>query len=380
MNRKSFIALSLSAIPQSALLLSLLPGNNATAAKTFKGPRTGRFLYVATPGVRNYLEYGGHGIIVYDIDNRHQFVKRIPTAGLDDKGVPSNVKGVCVSRFTNCIYITTLTAMQCIDLMTEKIIWEKKYEGGCDRMAVSPDGKTIYLPSLENDFWHVVDAKSGDILKKIITNSGSHNTLYGPNGKNAYLSGLRSPYLTVTNTRDHTIAGKTGPFSASIRPFTINGRQTICYVNVNELLGFEAGDLLTGKKLYQAEVQGFQKGPVKRHGCPCHGIGLTPDEKEIWLCDGFNEQIHIFDATKFPAKQLQSIKVKDQPGWITFSLDGKYGYPSTGDVIDVKQRKIITSLKDENGKDVQSEKMVEIHFSGSKPDKTGDQFGIGRRL
>ena len=25
---------------------------------------------------------------------------------------------------------------------------------------------------------------------------------------------------------------------------------------------------------------------MKRHGCPSHGIGLTPDEKELWLADG----------------------------------------------------------------------------------------------
>ncbi len=34
-----------------------------------------RLLYVASPGVRNYLEYGGHGVIVFDIDNGHKFVK-----------------------------------------------------------------------------------------------------------------------------------------------------------------------------------------------------------------------------------------------------------------------------------------------------------------
>jgi hypothetical protein len=44
------------------------------------------------------------------------------------------------------------------------------------------------------------------------------------------------------------------------------------------------GDVRTGKKLYHAEVQGYQKGPVKRHGCPSHGIALTPNEKELRLC------------------------------------------------------------------------------------------------
>lgn len=66
------------------------------------------------------------------------------------------------------------------------------------------------------------------------------------------------------------------------------------------------------------------------------------------------------------------------PGWITFSLDGKYAYPSTGDIIDVKTRKIVTTLQDQYYNDVQSEKMVEIHFSGGKAVAAGDQFGIGQ--
>src|SRR6185369_10738618 len=47
-----------------------------------------RLLYVAEPGIRNYLEYGGHGVLVFDIDRDHRFVKRIASAGLDEKGQP----------------------------------------------------------------------------------------------------------------------------------------------------------------------------------------------------------------------------------------------------------------------------------------------------
>ena len=98
-----------------------------------------KYLYVAVPGIRNYLEYGGHGILVYDVDAGHKLIKRIPTKGLKKDGTPSNVKGVAVSVATNCIYISTVEALQCIDLTTEKILWERTYEGGCDRMAMSPD-------------------------------------------------------------------------------------------------------------------------------------------------------------------------------------------------------------------------------------------------
>jgi len=351
---------------------------NTIAKKESPAAKTKRYLYVATPGIRNYLEYGGHGLLVFDIDDNYRFVKRIPTAGLDENGKPINVKGVCASLATNCIYISTIQSLQCIDLTTEKLKWERKYEDGCDRMSMSPDGKTIYLPTFEKDFWHVLDAATGDVKQKIVTKSGAHNTLFGLNGKEVYLAGLRSPYLTVVNAQKPAETRQVGPFSASIRPFTVNGKQTLCFVNVNELLGFEVGDLKTGKMLHRIEVSGVQKGPVKRHGCPSHGIGLTPDERELWVVDGANQQVHFFDATIMPCRQIGSLPLRDQPGWVTFSLDGRHGYPSTGEIIEVATHKIIATLSDENQQAVHSEKVIEVHFSGKKPIRLGDQFGIGR--
>jgi hypothetical protein len=337
-----------------------------------------RLLYVAEPGIRDYLEYGGHGLLVFDIDHGHKFVKRIPTAGLDAKGKPLNVKGVCANAATKRIYISTTQQLMCLDLVTEKLLWEKTYDRGCDRMSITPDGGLIFLPSFEGPLWYVVRAEDGEELARITPDSGAHNTVAGLNGKEAYLAGLKSPLLTVADTKSHRATRTVGPFSASIRPFTVNGRQTLCFVNVNELLGFEIGDMESGRKLHRVEVQGFKKGPTKRHGCPSHGIGLTPDEKELWLTDSFNTRLHIFDATAMPPVQVASIVLRDEPGWVTFSIDGHYAYPSTGEVIDTKSRKIVALLKDEMGRDVQSEKMVELDFKESEPVAAGDQFGLGR--
>jgi len=339
---------------------------------------SGHYLYVAVPGIRDYLGYGGHGILVFDIDNNHKFVKRIKTQGLHpDTNKPSNVKGVAVSIPLNSIYITTLESIQRIDLATEKVVWEKFIEGGADRLSVSPDGKTIYVPSLEKEFWNVMDAQTGNIIKKIITNSGAHNTIYSPTGNYVYLAGLKSPILNIAETKNHTVSRQVGPFGAEIRPFTINGAETLVFVNVNELLGFEVGDLTTGKKIAKVEVEGWTKGPVRRHGNPAHGIGLTPDERELWLCDGFNMRMHVFSAVA-PFQQLTTIPLQDMPGWVTFSLDGKYAYPSSGEVIDVKTRKVLLTLQDEFNNSVSSEKLIEIYLENSKAVKIGDQFGLGR--
>lgn len=358
------------------------------------GQEVGRYLYVAVPGLRRYLEHGGHGLLVFDIEDDYRFVKRIPVAGLLRKdtpgpdgevtpaGQPSNVKGIVVSLATNSVYISNLETMQRIDLATEQVVWEKEYEGGADRMAISPDGKTIFLPSLEKEHWHVVDAETGQVIHTIFSgNSGAHNTIFGPDGKEVYLGGLRTNSLGVVDAKTYQVIRQVGPLGGAVRPFTINSDQTLAYINVNGLLGFEIANLKTGAFLYRIDVtkEGFEAKPPLRHGVFSHGVGLTADETEVWVIDGANERIHVYDNTAMPPVYKQSIKLRKQPGWITFSLDGTHAYAPTGEIIDVATKKVIAQLIDETGALIKSEKMVEIHLTpDGKAVRASDQFGIGR--
>src|SRR4051794_29590143 len=118
-------------LPTPALRRSLiLMVGLGLAGASPTGAEEARRLYVGTPGIRNYLEYGGHGLLVFDIDHGHRFVKRIATAGLDKAGRPDNVKGVCASAETGRIYVGTIGSLTCLDLSTEAILWERSYEGG----------------------------------------------------------------------------------------------------------------------------------------------------------------------------------------------------------------------------------------------------------
>ena len=78
-----------------------------------------------------------------------------------------------------------------------------------------------------------------------------------------------------------------------------------------------------------------------------------------------------------PPKQLASIVLRDQPGWITFGIDGSYAYPSTGDVIDADSRAMVATLTDETGRAVQSEKMLEIGSRAVAPWPRGISSGLG---
>jgi DNA-binding beta-propeller fold protein YncE len=325
------------------------------------------------------VSYGGVGILVYDIDQDYKFVRRIPTWPVPDGQQPENVKGVAASATTGHIYVSTIRRLAAFDLATDKKVWDVAPEGGCDRMAISPDGTIMYVPSFESLHWNVIETRTGQTIKKIVLNSRAHNTAFGPSGSQAYLAGLASTMLSIADVKTHTVVKGVGPFARPIRPFTVNGSETLVYVNVDELLGFEIGNIQTGRKLHRVEVQGYKQGPVDRHGCPSHGIGLTPDERELWVADGHNKAVHIFDNTVMPPKQMQTIAVRDQPGWITFSIDGRHAYPSTGEVFDTSTKKLIKALDDETGRQIGSEKLLEVVMDGNKVTRVGDQFGIGQK-
>ncbi len=337
------------------------------------------FLYVANPGTRNYVEYGGVGISVFDIDNGYKFVKRIATWDVPAGKEPENVKGVAASAKTGIIYVSSLNRIIAINMISGNRIWDKAYEGGVDRIALSPDGKIIYAPQLEGPKWHVVNAANGNVITEVETKSGSHNTIFAADGSRVYLAGLKSTSLSIADPKTNKVSATVGPFENVIRPFTVNGNNSLVFVNVNGLLGFEVGDVKTGKKIAHVEVEGVKQGPVKRHGCPAHGIALTPDEKELWLADCANEMIHVYDATVMPPKQVKSLKARDCVGWVSFSMDGKTAYSSTGEIFDSATKKIIATLTDEAGHAVQSEKMLDVTVVNGKVTKAGNQFGVGAK-
>ena len=285
----------------------------AVAAQSTCSGATSRerhFLYVASPGIRNYVEYGGVGLLVFDMDQGHKFVKRIPTFDVVEGMAPENVKGIAASADTKRLYITTPRRVAAIDLETEKLVWNREYEGGCDRLAISPDGKILYVPSFEGPHWHAVDAMTGDVI------ADDHDQVRCAQhdlwtGRPQRLPCRVAIAAAFSCRPDNAYRHQNGAVPSAIRfvPSRSTRAQTLCFVNVNELLGFEVGDMTTGKMLHRVEVTGVEKGPVKRHGCPSHGVGLTPDEKELWLTDGANSKMHVFDATVMPPKQISL----DQP-------------------------------------------------------------------
>ena len=74
MRRRDFLASAavVVAVPVSKLIAEALDAER-------------HFLYVVEPGIRNYVSYGGVGILVYDIDQGYTFVRRKRIIALNDE-------------------------------------------------------------------------------------------------------------------------------------------------------------------------------------------------------------------------------------------------------------------------------------------------------
>jgi DNA-binding beta-propeller fold protein YncE len=266
------------------------------------------------------------------------------------------------------LYISTTRRLAAIDLNTDKVLWEKSYEGHCcDRAAVSPDGQTIYAPAFGSAKWYVVHAATGELRSTITVTGWPRETIYSRDGTHAYLAAWDSPLLSVSDAAKHEIVKTVGPFSASLCPFTVNAKGTLAFANVDGLVGFEVGDLQTGLILDRVAAEGYDKDAAGQYECPSHGIAFTPDERELWVADGVRNRLQVFDARVYPPVPLTAIELPSQPRWIAFSTDGRFAYASTGDVVGAATKKIVGVLEGPAGAKVNSGNFLEIDFLDGRP-------------
>jgi DNA-binding beta-propeller fold protein YncE len=317
-------------------------------------------------------------IRVYDIDHAHRLVKVIRVFACC-----ADVRGVTAAAPTHRLYVMYNQGHQghlaAIDLLTDQVLWDHVLHApGVDRGNITPDGKTIYLPTWESDpnapYELVVDALTGNAVGKVALPPRSHDTIVSLDGKHVFMetkSATAAMYVadTATNQIVETISGYC--CSGVLAPFAINGSDTLVVNDVNGYNGFQIASITTGRAI--ASV------PFGAGGTGGHGIAWTPDEREVWVNDGGGPFVHVFEMTTMPPQQTQLVRVSNpSPHWVTFSIDGRYAYVAgrkgtsdPTDVIDTRTYQRIGTLSP-------SEDLLEVDFQQGAVSQVGDQFGIGR--
>ena len=342
----------------------------------------------AHSGKTRHFEYviGDGAVHVYSIDHANRLVQ---TVGLPQIG--TSIHGVVAAPRTGRLYIAYGQqkppggALLAYDLRRGRTLWHRTYPFGIDSMAISPNGRRIYMPAGEQSSdgtWRLISASNGRFSGRTIAGPrGAHNTIMGPGGRYLYLGGVDYPYLEVASTATNTVVRKIGPLNGpGVRPFTINGSQTLAFTTARSFLGFQVSGISTGKVVYTVPVPGFSFNPATFGRTPNHGIALSPDERRLYLIDTPNGYVHVFDIQGLPASRptlLASIKLSHAPpndGWLQLSRNGRYLYVGrSGDVIGTRTNTVVAYLPALGS----TADFLEIDWRHGRPTATTSRYGVG---
>jgi uncharacterized protein YgiM (DUF1202 family) len=358
------------------------PADGGTPSPTpSPSPSTGvakRYLYVV-----NQSASTRGSVSVYDIDAGHRLVKTISTVPVAD------LRGAVASATTGKMFVAYTTSsgtgmIYALDLYTEKIVWNKAITPGVDRLAISPDGQTLYVPSNEDlsgyNFINLVDATTGNVKGKVTVAGRTHDTLFplsGPVFQECKTQDGTCNYFYKINPATLAVT-KIGPFSSFLGPFSVDSTSDYAVTNVNNLYGMQVANIKTG----QVTTAIFPIH-ISNQGGLFHGIGWTPDQTEVWeSVGGGSADIGIWNMTNPMAPKFVMFMPIASSGshWLTFSINGDYGYISPNknsstptEIFNVKTH---TSV----GKIASSEELFEVDFgSNGTIVQVGDQYGIGRK-
>jgi sugar lactone lactonase YvrE len=172
-------------------------------------------------------------------------------------------------------------------------------------------------------------------------------------GQRVFLGGASDRYLYEADAeRPWKVVRRIGPLEAGgvagVRPFTIDAQDTLAFTTATRYLGFQVSDVATGRVLYTVPVPGFGV-PATFRGIPSHGIGLSPDQRFLWLVDKPNRAVHEFDISGLPRRapvMVATVHISGPNlGWLNLSRDGRYLFAGdAGNVIDTRTRTTVARM------------------------------------
>jgi DNA-binding beta-propeller fold protein YncE len=286
----------------------------------------------------------GDDIYVYEMGS-FKLLKRL-TVGPYPHGLSATADGrtvhVALERFDD-----PLGEVIWVDARTFEITARLNVGPHPQELECTSDGKWIYVPCADNQ-WHVIDGEQKRVVKTIHTGGRPHNTVVSPDGKRMYLSPMGYPHaVTVVDLEaGHTIIGEI-PFRDVTRPPAITRDQRLFFQNIDNMLGFQVASIADRKVVKTIEhfIPDERRGEWSRS----HGLGLRPDQQEIWSCNVEHHLVHVHEATSGDYREIARLTLPGPVYWLSFSPDSKYCFVSVRSkrqvaVVDCVSKNIVTML------------------------------------
>jgi WD40 repeat protein len=357
----------------------VLAGLSVAPSASFATTRlVGRLLFAVNQAGANR-----GSISIYDIDTGHKLVNTIttvPNVKLTCGAVANAAKGKMYVSYRNTSGAGHVFAF---DVKTEKVLWDHAYSPNVDRLAISPDGSTLYVPSGENinsSVYNVVNSVDGSVERTVRMPTNHLHDMDFPLPGQLFLithaPDASGKYMYEINTQLNFGVRSFGPLFGETGPFAVDSKS---HYSVNQsfgLWGFQVVDLRTN----QIRTVPYPNPPLTKTGF-LHGIGWKPNQTEVWSNTDTNIE-YVWDMTNPMAPKLK--KKVSLPGtydrhWVDFDIRGDYAYisPARGTanptaVINTSNYQLETQISS-------TEETIEVDFNtNGNITEVGEQYGIGR--
>lgn len=267
--------------------------------------------------------------------------------------VGPNPHGIAVPASQDVIYVTIEGhgrgkpgELLWIDPSTDTITKRMPIGTEPNQLAVTPDGRFAYVPT-NDGCYEVIDLTQAKIIDRIVTGGRPHNTVCSADGRHMYLAPMGSPKkVTIVDVATHKPIGAI-PCSNVVRPIALSRDEKRLFAEVDGLVGVEVADVESRRMIHRvlAELAEAHRTTASRS----HGLGIRPDQQELWECDVDHHEVHVYDITSDRPRQIATIPIGSQVYWLTFHPDGKICYVSSrGDravvAIDTQTKQIVARI------------------------------------
>ena len=241
------------------------------------------------------------------------------------------------------------STLDVVDVKTLKVMKKVPLSGHPNNMAVSKDGKRVYVGIIEAPGGvDVIDTVAFQRVKTLPTKGSIHNAYVTPDGKYVVAGSIAGKTINVFDTATEHPAF-TVDMDLGVRPMAFatnpDGSTKWIFVQMSGFNGFAVIDFATHKEVKRIKNPDLPPGKatVPEGSDPSHGMAVTSDGKTLVVCSRLNNYLYSYSLPDL--KNIGAAELTGKgAGWVTLTPDGKTAYvanPVTNDVsvVDVKTMK-----------------------------------------
>jgi DNA-binding beta-propeller fold protein YncE len=227
------------------------------------------------------------------------------------------------------------------DRETGKEIKQIPISGHGNDMRVTSDGKWVLICiNQDPGFVDFIDTVSLAKVKSIQARDRLHDLYLTADDKFAAAGSTRGRFLMVVDVQKQEPVWEV-QFDQDVLPVLIesnpDGSGKRIFLELNQTNGFAVVDFATHKEVARihnpSEPHGF--GSLIKN--PSHGLGMTPDGKQLWVASKVANSFFIYSVDDLKligraALPMETFADREPlgagPQWVTFTPDSKFAYTS----------------------------------------------------